>query len=374
MMELLSISSHHGRQGMPVSVIVDPCPPFSSSSMEDGQTSYGLEEVTRISKVYKMIVVLLCTECHYLEFPGCSKHDEELLSVLTPDGHGKCAHCSCSTDFIPYRSKPGCRICHKPTNKFLWAITVTEARSLFLAFPPSSLLSDSDTCEMNVLHCPQCHVVKFPVVGGGTLHLSLCTKTTSGPFTVWGTGESLHSSTWYESFKHVACCPMIGKPLEEVLASIPYDEAEYLYDNVAKGQTYKKYVVPAKRLGVGTLIGLGDEEGLVHGMLADMATDTLLEVMVMAERYGFMVLCHQIMVAVEKRHKPKLADVEDGAKSIRHLWGLLRPDTKVSDGSQVHRHLSVLLSITWSTADGLSVLLLWWLSGLDDSYHGPTRA
>jgi len=225
-------------------------------------------EMDRTSKIHKMIVALVCTRCQYLEFPGCSQHSQ-LLSVRKPNGHGKCARCSCATDLHSPWDK-GCRICRKPTKKCFWAMTVRETQFLLRAFPPTCRLSNDDTCEIYVLHCPECNVVGFPGVGGA--HPSLCTRTEAGPFTVGATGDSLPSSTWHRSLRHVGACHMAGKPLEEVLVRVSFSEAKYLYKTAANVETYANYVIRAKGLRDGTLLAVCDEEGPVNMLVAQLGT------------------------------------------------------------------------------------------------------
>jgi hypothetical protein len=225
-------------------------------------------EIERASKVHKVIVALLCTRCQYLEFPGCSQHSQ-LLSVRKPNGHGKCARCSCATDLHSPWDK-GCRICRKPTKKCFWAMTVRETQFLLRAFPSRSRTTNDDTCEVYVLHCPSCQVVGFPGVGGA--QPSLCVRTKSGPFTVAATGEVLPPGTWDKSLMHVGACPGSGKPLEEMLVRVSFSEAKYLYKTAANVETYARYVIRAGGVRDGTLLAITDEEGPVNMLLGRLGT------------------------------------------------------------------------------------------------------
>jgi hypothetical protein len=110
--------------------LYDDAPPVMSPLEEKIIKSIEMEKKCAL---HKSACIVLCSQCNFLEFPGCGTH-KQLLSVRKKNGHGKCAKCTCSTDTNgPWYN--GCRICKSPTRKLFWSISIREAQFLLRAFP-----------------------------------------------------------------------------------------------------------------------------------------------------------------------------------------------------------------------------------------------
>jgi len=215
--------------------------PFSSSSNPSLPPSQGFAHPSELlltsisstltSHLHKTIGVVICTECTYLEFPGCGAH-KMLLSVEKRKGAAKCSRCSCATDTHgPWNQ--GCRICLAPTKVDFWNLSTLEAQSLLRGMPPSHRTAEEKEtpCKLKVLKCQACGVAGFPGVCG-TMPL-LAVSSSQGDFCVaegaGGTGPGsafLEKGDLEKSMRHLDGCGNGGGALEAIECGATMEEAK----------------------------------------------------------------------------------------------------------------------------------------------------
>lgn len=227
------------------------------------------------SAVHKSACIVLCSQCSFLEFPGCGTH-KQLLSVRKKNGHGKCAKCPCSTDTNgPWFN--GCRMCKSPTRKLFWSISIREAQFLLRAFPTDKRSKD-ESAKMTILSCPCCGVVGFGGIDGGDgTEPVLALKTDEHDFDL-GEGWSLDCEVVEERIQHLDGCPKASggakRGLEKLVASISFDEAKYIYSTIKNGETQASFVSRSGFLRNGMQIAIAEEEGPVHVNARDLLVGT----------------------------------------------------------------------------------------------------
>ena len=248
--------------GSPVNA---PAPPVIAPVDEKIIKSIEMENQSR---VHKSVCIVLCKDCHYLEFPGCGQH-KQLLSIRKPNGHAKCARCTSSTD----NNGPwvhGCRQCKGATRKIFWSLSVREAQFLLRAFPSEKRKNKEDLINITVLACPSCKVVGFPGIapddyGDASDPLSqpkLALRTKDHEFDM-GDGKGLDETILKSLLQHIRGCPNTGKDLEKISVNISFGEAKYLYQTINNVETMSSFRCRSGGLREGMQIAMCSAEGAV---------------------------------------------------------------------------------------------------------------
>ncbi|KAJ0408373.1 hypothetical protein P43SY_003099 [Pythium insidiosum] len=231
----------------------------------------------------RTFAAIVCSECLYLEFPGCDLHGvlyserapPELASVpvssssssssttasasaatttsaatMTAPGsrtdsaspptsdaaaagsssaseapsaasvHAKCPKCTAATsNSRPFRE--GCRRCKAPTTVFMWTTTEREVQQAHDAFPPHC-----DELEHTTLVCDVCQSVVFPRAR------EALTRRTREHAMLSSNGKSLKVSNFQLSMPHVEGCPRKGMPLTPVAVQLTKSEMKFVLERI----------------------------------------------------------------------------------------------------------------------------------------------
>ncbi|GMF12439.1 unnamed protein product [Phytophthora lilii] len=97
-------------------------------------------DATADAATLRVFAVILCSECQYLEFPGCDVHGALYTQALADaDGklQAKCPSCTAATNNArPFRD--GCRRCKAATAVAMWAVSLQEVQQALEAFPATT--------------------------------------------------------------------------------------------------------------------------------------------------------------------------------------------------------------------------------------------
>lgn len=200
------------------------------------------------SNTMRTFGAIICSDCLYLEFPGCDIHgmlycERVILEVddstenrfrdQIPDNsnfaserhsnqqHAKCAKCAAATNNVrPFRD--GCRRCKGSTSVHMWNTSQQELAKAFEAFPPQL-----EEIHHTVLVCEFCQSVIFPRALD-----QLTQRTDRHVLTILNSGKPLQISNYQLNMPHVDGCPRKGMPLQGTAIHLPKGELKFAYDRI----------------------------------------------------------------------------------------------------------------------------------------------
>ncbi|KAE9349950.1 hypothetical protein PR003_g5609 [Phytophthora rubi] len=201
-----------------------------SSSGEATSNSAGPPSATTSTPVddadtstLRTFAVILCSECQYLEFPGCDVHGALYTQPLTDaDGklHAKCPTCTAATNNArPFRD--GCRRCKATTTVVMWVCSLQEIQQAMEGFPVTT-----EEIEHTVINCERCVSVIFP-----RAREVLTTRTAGEPLAA-ASGKPLKVANFQLSMPHVDGCLRKGMPLQAVPVRLPKSELKFVVERI----------------------------------------------------------------------------------------------------------------------------------------------
>ncbi|KAH7476788.1 uncharacterized protein KRP23_7466 [Phytophthora ramorum] len=173
----------------------------------------------------RTFAVILCSECQYLEFPGCDVHGSLYTQqIADADGklHAKCPSCTAATNNArPFRD--GCRRCKAATTVAMWVCSLQEIQQATEVFPVTT-----EEIEHTVIHCERCLSAIFP-----RAREMLTTRTATEPLAA-ASGKPLKVANFQLSMPHVDGCLRKGMPLQAVAVQLPKSELQFVVDRIAR--------------------------------------------------------------------------------------------------------------------------------------------
>jgi hypothetical protein len=244
----------------------------------------------------RTFAVIICSECLYLEFPGCDVHGVlytervspnpsmpektntltssssssgrlysaiSTLAALTTstrnsatssttticpsatistgscsDGrekvHAKCPKCTAATNNVrPFRD--GCRRCKGSTTVYMWSSTIQEVTQAYEAFPPHK-----EEIEHTALICECCQSVVFPrsreVLTRRTAQHAIVSfsgnSSSASSSSSSASSKPLKVSNFQLSMPHVIGCPRKGMPLQTIAVQLPKSELKFVQERI----------------------------------------------------------------------------------------------------------------------------------------------
>ncbi|RLN93463.1 hypothetical protein BBJ28_00003365 [Nothophytophthora sp. Chile5] len=173
----------------------------------------------------RTFAVILCSDCLYLEFPGCDVHGAlyaERMKDADGKMHAKCPVCTASTNNArPFRD--GCRRCKAPTTVSMWVCSLQEVEQAMEAFPATT-----EEVEHTAIACERCQSVVFPRARD-----ALTTRSTTEPLAAAG-GKPLKVANFQLSMPHVDGCSRKGKPLQTIAVRLPKSELKFVIERIER--------------------------------------------------------------------------------------------------------------------------------------------
>jgi hypothetical protein len=173
----------------------------------------------------RSFAVILCSECQYLEFPGCDVHGALYTQpVMDADGrlHAKCPSCTAATNNArPFRD--GCRRCKAATRVAMWACSLQEIQQALEAFPASM-----EEVAHSVVSCERCLSATFPRARD-----VLTMRTAAEPLAA-ASGKPLKAGNFQLSMPHVEGCARKGMPLQTLAVQLPKSELNFVVERIAR--------------------------------------------------------------------------------------------------------------------------------------------
>ncbi|RLN87812.1 hypothetical protein BBJ28_00008065 [Nothophytophthora sp. Chile5] len=173
----------------------------------------------------RTFAVILCSDCLYLEFPGCDVHGALYAErVEDADGklHAKCPICTAATNNArPFRD--GCRRCKAPTTVSIWVCSLQEVEQAMEAFPATT-----EEIEHTAIACERCQSVVFPRARD-----ALTTRSATEPLAAAG-GKPLKVANFQLSMPHVDGCSRKGKPLQTIAVRLPKSELKFVIERIER--------------------------------------------------------------------------------------------------------------------------------------------
>ncbi|ETP47365.1 hypothetical protein, variant 1 [Phytophthora nicotianae P10297] len=177
------------------------------------------------ASMLRTFAVILCSECQYLEFPGCDVHGALYTERLTDaDGklHAKCPSCTAATNNArPFRD--GCRRCKASTTVSMWACSLQEIQQAIEAFPIAT-----EEIEHTVINCERCLSAIFP-----RAREVLTTRSILEPLAA-ASGKPLKVANFQLSMPHVDGCLRKGMPLQAVAVQLPKSELKFVVERIPR--------------------------------------------------------------------------------------------------------------------------------------------
>ncbi|KAF4042125.1 F5/8 type C domain [Phytophthora infestans] len=184
-----------------------------------------LTDASADASILRNFALILCSECQYLEFPGCDLHGALYTQQLTdPDGklHAKCPSCTAATNNArPFRD--GCRRCKSPTIVSMWSCSLQEIQQAIDAFPVSA-----EEIEHTVINCERCLSVIFPRAR------EVLTTRSALELLAAASGKPLKVANFQLSMPHVDGCLRKGMPLQAVAVQLPKSELKFVVDRISR--------------------------------------------------------------------------------------------------------------------------------------------
>ncbi|KAG7391282.1 hypothetical protein PHYPSEUDO_005231 [Phytophthora pseudosyringae] len=196
----------------------------SNSTAPRVATAHAPADASTDASTLRTFAVILCSECQYLEFPGCDVHGA-LYTQQVPDAdgklHAKCPSCTAATDNArPFRD--GCRRCKASTTVAMWVCSLQEIQQALEAFPVST-----EEIEHTVINCERCLSAIFP-----RAREVLSIRTTIEPLAA-ASGKPLKVANFQLSMPHVDGCLRKGMPLQTVAVQLPKSELKFVVERIS---------------------------------------------------------------------------------------------------------------------------------------------
>lgn len=191
-------------------------PPPSKQALSPCVTTKFAIERARAQEFYRL-GVCVCTSCHLVEFPRCTRHNN--LLKLHESGHLRCPKRGCKS-----AAQRKCRVCSSDREVQEWFCSKQEVGYLKAAFPPSSTVHPHF-----LLRCPRCLCVNFP--GTDTILTSNC-----GGQIVTHAGRVMSEKDYRDFTPHLSTRCTSGT-LEKVPVLLPAKEVQQFFDLVASMET-----------------------------------------------------------------------------------------------------------------------------------------
>lgn len=347
----------------------DAAPPSDSSSTVADALA-PTPSLANTDTAMRSFAVIVCTECLYLEFPGCDVHgvlytkrapDEDTNpgpfsprpSTTTPPPpppptpstaaapfHAKCPKCTAATNNVrPFRE--GCRRCKAATTVHMWCSTLSEIAQAYQAFP-----TGCEEMEHSTLSCELCKSVVFPRARGSL------TKRTMDHAIMSTNGKVLKVSNFQRSMPHVEGCPRKGMPSQTIAVQLTKSELTFVLERllhcpvtprIVGGPQYRKrpqQVITQQNHLHQIYLRLLSTVVRSFDPLSPNAMDPLHKIVSLLQQIEPMALFHEWsppQVLSTAQHKPhrveasSILDDQHGADNVLHQSeGCWRPKTSSS--------------------------------------------
>ncbi|KAG6613528.1 Galactose-binding domain-like [Phytophthora cinnamomi] len=197
----------------------------SNSAAALSATASTSVDASADASTLRTFAVILCSDCQYLEFPGCDVHGALYTQPLADaDGklHAKCPTCTAATNNArPFRD--GCRRCKAATTVAMWVCSLQEIQQALEAFPATT-----EEIEHTVISCECCLSAIFPRAR------EVLTTRTAAEALAAATGKPLKLANFQLSMAHVDGCLRKGMPLQAVPVHLPKSELKFVVERISR--------------------------------------------------------------------------------------------------------------------------------------------